>query len=302
MKQPEVSVVIPTIGNNLSFLSEAIDSVASQSVSPSEIIVVFDGSSESFEAELRQLSHHQYKVLFTGERSNANVARNLGAQHSQGDFIAFLDDDDVWAPKKLQTQIDTFAELAKSSRVLLTAGVQLFGAADDRWPSRIPSKGEDVADYIFRRSSLATKTNFLQTSTWLMSRRLFESCNFDNNLPIHQDLDFLLRASELEDFQLLHIDEPLVKYRVTTTPSTSRSGKYEDSYGWLESIKSKIGARNFGDAVLTFPFSMAVKQGDINLAKLYKDLASKHGKPGLPARIVSFIKLSRVRLGLTLNR
>lgn len=98
-----VSVIIPTY--NPKYLRETIDSVFNQSYPHWELIIVDDGST----TDLSWIEIYDTKVKFIKQRkAGAAVARNLGVLLSKGDFIAFLDHDDIWRPKKLERQIDTF--------------------------------------------------------------------------------------------------------------------------------------------------------------------------------------------------
>src|SRR6266852_5744847 len=105
---PLVSVVIPT-HNRPQLLAEAIASVRAQTFTDYEIIVVSNGES----ADMRHASGMaaagcQYFEL---PRGNASAARNFGIAHATGEWIALLDDDDLWLPEKLERQL----EEAKSS-------------------------------------------------------------------------------------------------------------------------------------------------------------------------------------------
>ncbi len=98
-----ISVIIP-VYNAEPHLAETISSVLSQSRPPEEVIVVDDGSTDrtpevaaQFQDRIRYLQQ---------ENQGPGAARNRGIQASQGDLLAFLDSDDLWAPHKLQTQVE----------------------------------------------------------------------------------------------------------------------------------------------------------------------------------------------------
>ena len=99
----EISVVIPTYNRSL-FLPKALDSVYNQTYPAFEVIVVDDGSSDN---TLPKLSLHFPQVTWVSQ-SNHGVshARNQGIQKARGEWIAFLDSDDIWHPQKLERQID----------------------------------------------------------------------------------------------------------------------------------------------------------------------------------------------------
>jgi glycosyltransferase involved in cell wall biosynthesis len=101
---PLVSVIIPTY-NRAAWVTEAAASVLTQKFWDYELIVVDDGSTD---ATLEALASFrgQVKVLRRKERRGVSAARNLGAGASRGDWLAFLDSDDLWLPDKLARQID----------------------------------------------------------------------------------------------------------------------------------------------------------------------------------------------------
>lgn len=102
-----VSVVIP-VHNGGPFLAEAIESVYAQSHSPAECIVVDDGSTDDTPTILERFEGRDgfrwYRKVQGGEAS----ARNFGIEQASGEYVAFLDHDDVWLPEKLKRQLSEF--------------------------------------------------------------------------------------------------------------------------------------------------------------------------------------------------
>jgi glycosyltransferase involved in cell wall biosynthesis len=102
MDNPLVSTIIP-VYNGEQFIAEAIDSVLTQTYQPIEIIVVDDGSDDKSREIIK--SYQTVTYIFQENLGNG-AARNTGIQKSNGDFLAFLDQDDLWIPQKIKTQID----------------------------------------------------------------------------------------------------------------------------------------------------------------------------------------------------
>jgi glycosyltransferase involved in cell wall biosynthesis len=104
MKQnnPLVSVIIP-VYNGQKYLAATIESVIQQTYQPLEIIVIDDGSTDNSTAIARSYSEVNY--IYQNNQGVA-VARNTGIANSQGEFIAFIDQDDLWTSNKLAVQID----------------------------------------------------------------------------------------------------------------------------------------------------------------------------------------------------
>ncbi|MCH8124942.1 glycosyltransferase [candidate division KSB1 bacterium] len=104
---PSVSVIVPTY-NREHFLQECIESVLSQTFKDFELIVVDDGSTDQTEDILKQYEGKlHYKKQ---EQKGPSSARNTGIQYSAGEWICFLDSDDLWLPGKLAAQMKFFAE------------------------------------------------------------------------------------------------------------------------------------------------------------------------------------------------
>lgn len=107
MSQPPVSVVIPT-RNRAHYVLEAIGSVLEQTVPPSEIIVVDDGSTDG---TARVLAPYVDGLCYVHQQNRGiGATRNAGVARATGEYLAFLDDDDVWVADKLERQLAAFRE------------------------------------------------------------------------------------------------------------------------------------------------------------------------------------------------
>ena len=103
---PKLSVIIPTY-NRIDLLKEAVESILNQTVKDIEVIIVDDGS---IDETLQIVKNFPDNVrYFTQSHSGLNAARNLAMQHAQGEFIALLDDDDLWLPFKTELQLAVMA-------------------------------------------------------------------------------------------------------------------------------------------------------------------------------------------------
>src|SRR5215467_8142244 len=102
MSTPLVSVVIPAY-NAGAYIEDALDSVFRQTFPRLEVIVVDDGSTDDTRSRLEPYRSRIHYVWQTNNGSGA--ARNRGIDVSSGDYIAFLDADDLWSPEKLQIQL-----------------------------------------------------------------------------------------------------------------------------------------------------------------------------------------------------
>lgn len=115
--KPLISVIIP-LYNDAPFIQEAITSVLSQGIEKIEVIVIDDGSTDNFEEKINDI-HDPRVQLIKQVNSGAAEARNNGIRNARGEFIAFLDADDMWAANKLKSQLDV---LTKQSKVHMVFG------------------------------------------------------------------------------------------------------------------------------------------------------------------------------------
>lgn len=103
----EISVVIPVF-NQARFVADAVTSALNQTLSPLEVIVVDDGSTDETAAVLQQFAADPRVKLIRQENRGVSAARNAGAAVACGKYLAFLDADDIWLPAKLERQRERF--------------------------------------------------------------------------------------------------------------------------------------------------------------------------------------------------
>jgi len=106
--RPLISVIIPT-HNRPQMLAEALASVRSQTYSDFEIVVVSNGENAETRSLTRSFARAHEARFFELDKGNVSIARNFGIEQAHGDWIAFLDDDDLWLPHKLERQISEAA-------------------------------------------------------------------------------------------------------------------------------------------------------------------------------------------------
>ena len=195
-----VSVVIP-VYNAEPYLEDTLKSVFAQTYPHIEIIAVDDGSSDRSVDILKRYSGRV--ALVKQKNSGPAVARNRGVREARGKWIAFLDADDLWAPDKIQRQLDTCGRFVWSHTDSVFSG----GANDGRRDSDFTAKhqGKVLEKLIC--------TNFVSTSTVMIERKVFlDIGGFDESLRSIQDWELWIRVAKSNDIG--YLDEPLTKYRV----------------------------------------------------------------------------------------
>lgn len=151
---PSIDAIVP-IYNREAYLAETLESILNQSLSPREIIVVDDGSTDRGGEIAKSFPAVRYHYQ---TNQGAAIARNTGIQLATGDFLAFLDSDDRWMPDKLERQIAAFTENPKLDMVF--GHVRQFFSSDldevMRQKTRIPREvmpGYHVGTMLIRREA-----------------------------------------------------------------------------------------------------------------------------------------------------
>lgn len=192
-----VSVIIPT-RNRASYLSGAVTSALAQSYANVEVVVVDDGSDDETPQILSEMSAKEPRLrVFRHDRSGgAPRARNAGVRHSRGSIIAFLDDDCLFAPDKIEKQLP----LLSPERGVVYCQ-QVIQQVEGGWVV----EGDEGANTLPLEGLLRIGTN-----TLLLRREHFEAVGgFDEELPRLQDWELLLRLARRTAFA--YVPEILVK-------------------------------------------------------------------------------------------
>ena len=117
MSNPQISVIIPTF-NRVRLVVQAIDSVLKQSFHDFEIVVIDDGSSDDTGAVIQQYTDPRVRYIYQ-ENTGLAGARNAGIRAARGQYVAFLDADDLFLPHNLDSHI---AEIERHPQLGLVAG------------------------------------------------------------------------------------------------------------------------------------------------------------------------------------
>jgi glycosyltransferase involved in cell wall biosynthesis len=156
---PFISVVIPCY-NAERFLAETIETALAQTIQPLEIIVVDDGSSDGSAAVARSFGNSVRLLQQTNQ--GESVARNNGIEASRGEWIALLDSDDLWDPRKLEKQV----ELIGSNVVCVHTPYRTFGASEDLCDrSHVPENLRYSPEYVCTRPFITPSSVLVRAGT-----------------------------------------------------------------------------------------------------------------------------------------
>jgi glycosyltransferase involved in cell wall biosynthesis len=256
---PLVSIIVPTY-NRAALVPEAVASVEAQTFRDFEILVVDDGSTD---ATLKALAPWAgVRVLRRRSRGGVAAARNLGVAAARGEWLAFLDSDDLWLPEKLARQMAYLEErpgllLCQTDETWVRNGVRVNKPASHR----------KVAGQIFLPS---LSHCMVSPSAVVLHRRLLsEHGGFDEDLPAAEDYDLWLRLTRHYDVGL--VDEPLI---------IKRGGHADQLSGqWgIDRFRIRALSKLLGEADLPESYARAARRTLARKCAIYAQGCEKRGK------------------------
>jgi glycosyltransferase involved in cell wall biosynthesis len=233
---PLVSVIIP-VYNGERYLSYTLESVIAQTEKNWEIISVNDGSTDHSQTILEEyaMNYPDHIRVIPVNNGGVSRARNTGVSEARGTYIAFLDQDDLWMPQKLQLQVEQF----RSDKNL---GISYTNE------SIIDHTGSVVREKVLIFNEKLNRgfvfeylvfENFIPISSVMLKRDLFIAIGgFDPRYSLAEDYDFLLKA--VKKASVDYIDAPLLLYREHKESGTHKKIDQiiHESFSVLHSWKS----------------------------------------------------------------
>ena len=190
--KPFISVIIP-VYNGEKTIRETIDSVLNQTYSNLEIIVINDGSLDLTLNVIYTIKDSRVKV-FSYEKSGVSISRNRGIERASGQFISFLDADDIWTPEKLEEQLKALQTNPQAS--VAYSWVDYIDENGDffRHGNHITMNGNAYEQMLIQ--------NILENGSNPLIRRqaLINIGNFDQSLKFAEDWDMWLRLASRYNF------------------------------------------------------------------------------------------------------
>jgi glycosyltransferase involved in cell wall biosynthesis len=209
---PKVSVIVPTC-NRAALIGSAIGSVLEQTYQNFEIVVVDDASTDNTRDTIASFEDPRLKYIRHVINKGDAASRNTGISYSDGDYVAFLDDDDEWLPDKLQMQIDVLSNCSPRVGMVYTGFVKRDKRNGKIVAVKTTGKRGDLLQEILC-------SNFIATPCILLRRECFQRVGmFDERMPCNSDYDMWIRLAEHFHFEC--IDEPLVVVNHSHGPKLS---------------------------------------------------------------------------------
>lgn len=211
----KVSVIIPTY-NRVNLICDAVDSVLNQTFKDWEIIVVDDGSTDN----TREVLGKYTSIIYVYQENKGRAeARNIGAKLAKGEYIAFLDDDDIWLPHKLKKQVDYLN--SHPGICLVHAFIEVVNEEGRLLPKETKKQVK-----LYRKAMKLGYTYegmsqlcLMFTSTVMVRRACLDKIGlFDSRVEAFEDWDFYLRFAL--KYPIATIPDALVNYRIHKAQTT----------------------------------------------------------------------------------
>ncbi|MBE9228369.1 glycosyltransferase [Phormidium sp. LEGE 05292] len=204
---PIISVVIP-VYNGEKTIKETIDSVLNQSFSYLELIIINDGSTDKTLEIVSGIKDERVKV-YSYRNTGLAASRNRGISLAKGEYISFIDADDLWTPDKLESQLQALQENPEA-------------AVAYSWTNCIDETGKFLGkgSYLSFSGDVSAKlllTNFIDNGSNVLIRidALKKVGNFDESRKSCEDWDMWLRLAS--DYSFVAVSKPQVLYRMSAT-------------------------------------------------------------------------------------
>lgn len=274
----KVSVIIPTY-NRAKDLIRAIDSVVNQTYKDWEVIVVDNHSSDETDAVINQLNNPKITLVKINNNGIVAASRNLGIKHARGDYIAFLDSDDWWMPKKLEEScraLDEGADLVYHQLIVKKAkGLSIRRTRSFKLQRPV-------------LENLILNGNAISNSSVVVVKKLVDQVGGLSEDPGHvamEDFDLWLRISRLTD-NFVMLNRPLGYYWLGDSNMNSLERVIRNIHTFTKLYQneiSEINSRRRQDGLLWTNYSLGranFSLGNFEEAKYFLSQV-KFTKPGL---------------------
>lgn len=227
-----ISVIIPTY-NSEKYILECVYSVINQTHKDIEIIVIDDGSIDNTEKKLENLIKDGKIIFYKKNNGGPASARNLGIRKSSGDYIAFIDADDVWTENKIENQID----LIRKNNEPVVIYTDIFYINKER------EREYDIYQGLIYEKLL--KSNFITNSSVIIDRRIIRDVGLLNESEEMfgiEDYEYWLRISK--KYKFVFLNKKLTGYRIHANQINSHTKKYQISNLLLKELIDNFPSKN----------------------------------------------------------
>ena len=254
---PTIDVIIP-VHNGACFIDRCLESVVGQSIAVNKIFVVNDGSTDPTQLILEAWAERDSRVRpIKLPKSGVNTARNEGIRQSEADFVALLDVDDVWMPRKLELQLQVYMNSANplglvygGQTIINEAGNKINGVGNHE-----PVMRGEIYQTLLQSGNLITGS----ASNVMIRRDIFSEVGlFDESLIFAEDWDMWIRVARC--YQVDFVNEVTVK--ICQRPNSVQ------------------GKQNFESKLLAFKSILAVRMKYMSDLRWTKKIIKQNRRSG----------------------
>lgn len=261
-----VSVIIPAY-NAEKTIKKTIKSVLNQTFSDWELIVVDDGSTDSTKEVVAEIKDNRIS-LFSFPNAGVSAARNRGVNKSSGEFLAFIDADDLWTPDKLELQLKALQE--NPNAAVAYSWTDYINESDKIiYSGRHITLNGNIYEKLLVRYVLENGSNFL-----IRKDAYLKVGGFDESISGGEDWELCIRLSQ--HYEFVTIPKTQVLYRVSPHSSTTNVRKIE-----LESLR--VLEKSYHQAPQSVQYLKKESLADLYKYLLWKTLAGSKQHKGLQA-------------------
>lgn len=245
MTDPLLSVIVPTY-NCEAFIGDALDSILSQGHAQMEIVIADDGSTDGTLAVVERFGS-RVRVFRQANRGPA-AARNLAVRESRGDYLAFLDGDDLWLPDKLSAQM-AYLRANPQTKVVYGNWLVWNTQADGRYHAEdlvVPADDDPTliedenSGWVYPKLLLDSIIHIIAA---VIHRSVYERVDgFDESLRTGSDWDFWLRVAQ--HFPAVKLQKTVAVYRQNPTSVTYAIRRENNGYLLLKRALDRYGLRD----------------------------------------------------------
>lgn len=280
---PKVSVSIPcynatTTPQKEQWLRRSIESVLAQTFENFELLLVNDGSTDTTANVIKDYTNDHRVRYIQQENQGYAGARNTGLEAGEGEYYAFIGQDDVWLPNKLERQLEYIQK--EEATIVHTNAYHIddYGKRTTIHHKNSPPKQTDSKEFI----KTLFLGNFICIQSVVAHRSVFDTRRFDEKFQINCDHDMWMRAASEHNFE--YFDEKLIEKRFH---GENTSSNYKRMFKERRMIADKMADY--------YPFIGSLKSKKLSDAYLFYGIdLLKHGQPRKARR--------RIRKAIRLNR
>ncbi len=265
---PKVSVIIPAY-NAMNYLSETLDSVLKQTFTDFEVLIINDGSSDGIVEWFSGFREKRVQLISQANQRIA-AARNTGISHAKGEYIAFLDADDLWESTKLEKQVRFLEE--HSSVGIVHTWTRLIDPKSQPTGRILKSPAEGNAwQHLIQKNTIVTSSAMIRSVC-------FHAGGLSQDLHYCEDTDLWIRLAASYTFGI--VKEPLTSYRLHPGTLSTNCPEVLQSFRILierafESVPTELlylRNRAYGHQILYLAWR-SLNNKDYKQAIDYRDLA-----------------------------